>query len=40
MNKATNLGKKEQTCINVRYERPVDIFLILAEAMRIMNKLN
>lgn len=40
MNKATNLGKKGQTCINVRYERPVDIFLILAEAMRIMNKLN
>lgn len=42
MNKATNLGKKGQICVNVRYkyERPVEIFLILAEAMRIMNKLN
>lgn len=42
VNKAANLGKKGQIRINVRhkYERPVDIFLILAEVMRIMNKLN
>ena len=42
MNKATNLGKKGQICVNVRYkyERPVEIFLILTEAVRIMNKLN
>lgn len=42
MNKASNLGEKGPICINVRYkhERPVEIFLILAEAVRIMNKLN